>query len=104
MKPITWIVFFIPFAFSLFLSPVAFSANLNEKPIVSQKMVAETVNINRSDAQTMAAVLNGIGLKRAESIVAYRNENGDFKSIDDLKAVKGIGEAIIEKNKSKITL
>jgi competence protein ComEA len=104
MKLIKWIVILLPFVFSLSLSPVAFSANSNEKPIVSQQVVGETVNINRSDAQTMAAVLNGIGIKRAESIVAYRIQNGDFKSIDDLKAVKGIGDAIIEKNRSKITL
>ena len=72
MKPIKWIVFFVPFVFSLFLSPAASSADSNPKQIDSQKMVVETVNINRSDAQTMATVLNGIGLKRAESIVAYR--------------------------------
>lgn len=60
------------------------------------------VNVNTADAQTLAEMLDGVGNARAADIVAYRESHGPFKSLDELKAVKGIGNAIIEKNKDKI--
>lgn len=60
------------------------------------------VNVNTADAATIAASLDGVGESRAEAIVAYRDEHGPFSSLDDLRKVKGIGPAIIEKNKENI--
>lgn len=65
---------------------------------------ADPVNINTADAPTLAKALNGVGLKRAEAIVAYRNTNGAFKSVDDLSKVDGIGKAIIEKNRANVAV
>jgi competence protein ComEA len=65
---------------------------------------AAPVNINTADAKTIADSLNGIGLKKAQAIVDYRTKNGDFKSIDDLSHVSGIGTKTIEKNKTDILL
>lgn len=65
---------------------------------------AETVNINTADAETMARVLNGVGLKKAEAIVQHRETHGRFDSAADLTAVKGIGESIVEKNAEKIVV
>lgn len=62
----------------------------------------DTVNVNTADAQTLATMLDGVGESRAADIVAYRESHGPFKSLDDLKSVKGVGDAIIEKNKDKI--
>ncbi len=64
--------------------------------------MAGPVNINTADAETLAAELVGVGEKTAAAIVAHRVEFGLFKSADDLKAVKGIGEAILEKNREYI--
>ena len=50
------------------------------------------VNIN-SATQTDLESLPGIGPSTAIKIINYRNENGKFKSIEDLKNVSGIGEA-----------
>ncbi|MES2141872.1 MAG: helix-hairpin-helix domain-containing protein [Pseudomonadota bacterium] len=61
-----------------------------------------SVNINTADAETLTHELNGIGSKRAQMIVAYREQNGPFKSIDDLLKIKGIGKKIIDKNRGKI--
>ncbi len=69
--------------------------------IVKQKG-KETVNINEATVKELAA-LPGIGKKKAEAIVAYRNENGEFNSVDDLKKVEGIGEKTLEKIKEQIT-
>lgn len=48
--------------------------------------------------------LKGVGEKKAQAIVEYRQKNGSFKSIDEIKNVKGIGPAIFEKNKSRLAL
>ncbi len=64
----------------------------------------ETVNINKADAATLAKLLNGVGEKKAQAIVAFREANGPFKSAEELTQVKGIGEATLAKNKAAIVL
>jgi len=61
------------------------------------------VNINTATADELAT-LNGIGKVKAEAIVAYRAQNGEFQTVDDLTKVKGIGSKIIEKIKPEITV
>ncbi|MAS24073.1 MAG: hypothetical protein CMI03_01050 [Oceanospirillaceae bacterium] len=61
------------------------------------------INLNTATAEQLAA-LNGIGKAKAEAIIQYRNENGNFKSLDDLKSVKGIGTAILDKNRDLLAL
>ncbi|MDQ2639894.1 MAG: ComEA family DNA-binding protein [Pseudomonadota bacterium] len=63
---------------------------------------AAQVNINTADATTLAKELKGIGLKRAQDIVEYRQKHGPFKSADELALVKGIGPAAIAKNREII--
>lgn len=63
---------------------------------------AGQVDINSADAQTLAEGLNGVGLSKAEAIVAYRDEHGPFSSAEDLAQVKGIGEKTVEKNRNNI--
>ena len=59
---------------------------------------AELVNINNASAAAMSHHLKGIGAKKAQSIVSYREINGDFKVISDITNVKGIGEGLLNKN------
>ncbi len=66
--------------------------------------LAGAVDINSADAQTLAEELNGVGLAKAEAIVAYRDAHGPFASAEDLTKVKGIGLATIEKNRDAIQL
>lgn len=60
------------------------------------------VNINTADAATLEK-LPGIGPKLAKEIITYRDANGSFKSVDDLKKVKGIGDKKAASIKDKIT-
>ncbi len=63
----------------------------------------ETVNINRADAATLAAYLKGVGVNKAKDIIAYRNNNGKFKSIEDIKNVPGVGDETFKDNKRKMS-
>ena len=63
-----------------------------------------SVNVNLADAQTIADVLKGVGLSRAQAIVAYREQNGDFRDVYELSNIKGIGERTVERNEAKIRL
>ncbi len=67
-------------------------------------VMADKININEVDAETLDAALDGIGPKKAEAIVKYREDNGPFKTIEDLTEVSGIGEKTLEKNRDKITV
>lgn len=61
------------------------------------------ININQADLSQLQQ-LSGIGAKKAQAIIDYRTENGDFKSIDELGKVNGIGEKTVEKLKNSITI
>ncbi len=66
--------------------------------------VQAAVNINTANVQELAKHLSGVGTKKAEAIVAYRKANGGFSTKDELLEVKGIGEATLNKNRSRIIL
>ena len=66
--------------------------------------IASPVNINTADAKTIGDALSGIGLKKAEAIVKYREAKGGFKTAEDLVNVDGIGAKTVEKIKSDILL
>lgn len=61
------------------------------------------ININTADSETLQQ-LSGVGPATADKIINYRNENGKFRSIEDIKNVNGIGDKTFEKFKSKITV
>lgn len=70
----------------------------------SVNVLASPVNINTADAKTIGEALSGIGLKKAEAIVKYREAKGEFKTVEDLVNVDGIGPKTVEKIKSDILL
>ena len=63
---------------------------------------AGPVNINSADAETIAAELDGVGVSKAQAIVAYRDKNGAFASPEDVLNVKGIGLQILNANRNDI--
>jgi competence protein ComEA len=83
----------------LFLSLLVSTAML-----LSLQVNAGPVDINTADAATLAGAINGVGEKRAATIVAYRDEHGPFARIEDLSNVKGIGLGTIEKNRQNLVV
>jgi len=65
---------------------------------------AQPVNVNSASAEEIAESLKGIGLSKAEAIVSYRETNGQFKHIDELVNVKGIGIRTVDINREYILL
>ncbi len=61
------------------------------------------VNINTATIEELSA-LQGIGEKKAKSIVEHREKVGSFTTIEDLKTVKGVGEKIFDKVKHLIVV
>jgi competence protein ComEA len=79
------------------------AVGLNETPAVISSQEIQVIDINKADIETLA-LLKGVGEKRAKAIIAYRELNGVFKSLDDLTHVKGIGQRTLELNKGRIKL
>jgi|TARA_R110002012_G_scaffold28349_1_gene89340 competence protein ComEA len=97
----THIYYFLIILFTVISLPLhAVDAVKASEDIVSQEMV---VDINKADIDTLV-LLKGIGEKRAKAIVAYRELNGSFSSVEDLLNVKGIGQRVLEQNKARIKL
>ena len=61
------------------------------------------VNINTASREELMTI-SGIGEAKADSIIAYRSENGSFSSIEDIKNVSGIGDGLFSKMKEYITI
>ena len=63
-----------------------------------------SVNVNTAQAQVLAEMLDGVGSTRAQAIVEYREQYGEFKSVEELLDVRGIGPRVLEGNREKIAL
>lgn len=79
-------------------APVKAAVDEKKKSTNAAKGIPKDVNINTAD-KAMLTLLPGIGPVTAEAILAYRKDNGDFKSIDELTKVKGIGDKTLVKLK-----
>ncbi|PXF63057.1 ComEA family DNA-binding protein [Kangiella spongicola] len=99
MKIITAIALALTLAFSQ--GAIAKDNSTRQQP--SQQSISK-VNINKASAAEIAAALKGIGLKKAQAIVDYRKKFGDFKTVDELTAVKGIGQKTLQNNRQKISI
>ncbi len=78
--------------FAVLLSVISFSAS------------AEIVNLNKANASALQHYLKGVGEKRAQNIVEYRQQHKKFKSVEEIQEVKGIGEKLYKKIKSSLSL
>ena len=72
--------------------------------LAASAWATEAVNVNSATAEEIAEALKGVGLSKARAIVEYRALHGDFKHIDELVNVKGIGLRTVDQNRSNIVL
>ncbi|PKO87655.1 MAG: competence protein ComE [Betaproteobacteria bacterium HGW-Betaproteobacteria-12] len=66
-------------------------------------LAVAAVNINTATVDELDAV-KGIGPSKAKAIVDYRDKNGPFKSVDDLKAIKGFGDKNLAKLRADLSV
>lgn len=72
--------------------------------LIPTLLFAEMVNINTADKESLMMSIKGVGETRAEAIIAYREQNGAFKSVEELAEVRGIGTSIVEKNMDSLSV
>ncbi|MCO7223819.1 helix-hairpin-helix domain-containing protein [Pleionea sp. CnH1-48] len=103
---------------SLFSWNVSVSAETKESPEPAAKLeqaqevlveksnspLKQGANLNLDTAERLAAMLKGVGMVKAKAIVAYREQVGEFKSVEQLLEVPGIGQKILDSNLSIIKI
>ena len=92
----------VTFSLSFLPAQNAFAAAGDQPHAVS--ITTGKININSADAHTLASSIKGIGLKKAQAIVDYREAYGPFSNIQDLSSVSGIGEKTVAKNADLLTV
>lgn len=85
----------------LFVTPtIAVAKNTdNVKKVVDGK-----INVNKASAKELSSSLKGIGSKKGQAIVDYRNKHGNFTDLKSLKKVEGIGQSLLDKISPHLTL
>ncbi|OOF40395.1 competence protein ComE [Rodentibacter rarus] len=81
--------------------PVAVQAEITKNEM--SKNMEDKLNINTATANEIQKSLTGIGAKKAEAIVQYREKHGHFTTAEQLLEVQGIGKATLEKNRDRLT-
>ncbi len=93
-----------PRAFACMASLVLLAAlAVSPAEAVEQQLLEGVVNINTASAEQLE-MLPGVGEVRARAILAERKGRGGFKSIDDLRAVKGVGDSLLERMRPYVTV
>jgi competence protein ComEA len=114
--------FFLVFILTIFLPLTPVSAQLSpiDVPILPMhsalhytvitplytlvnKATKQRLDLNETDVASLRD-LKGIGPKKAQAIIDYRQQHGRFKTIDELKSVKGIGEKLFKQLRKKFLI
>jgi competence protein ComEA len=101
----------IPFATQAAVSDTTTPAGTASMPIKADMATkndmavhSDTVNLNTADAATLQKELAGIGAAKAKAIVAFREQNGAFTSVEELLEVDGIGKALLDRNRDRLAV
>lgn len=95
---------FIAAAMSLVIT-LPLHANINNKAAPANQVASASsrIDLNKADVSTLTGSFKGIGRKRAEAIVAYREAHHGFKSIEELAEIKGFGQRFMNTNREKLS-
>src|SRR3990167_5311073 len=81
------------------------SVSLAEKPGTEKNFVILLpININTATEKMLMQALDCIGQKKAQAIIAFREERGPFTSVEELANVKGIGPGTLDRNAGRMTV
>jgi competence protein ComEA len=98
-KQILYFISIILTIFSVQSFAVDDTQALSEDTSVSNMVI----DINQAESHDFLS-LKGVGVKKAEAIVSYRQTNGPFSTIEDLLKVQGIGKYVLAENKSRLKI
>ena len=84
---------------ALVLGQIGLSNSVNAAEVNAK----QTVQLNTATTAELAQGLIGVGERRAQAIVDYRQKVGDFRNEDELSQVKGIGAHVLKANKERIS-
>ncbi|KTD82799.1 ComEA family DNA-binding protein [Legionella waltersii] len=94
---------FIALLLSIFITSYPAQADNNHQALKpSATEVIARINLNKADVSSLTGSFKGIGKKRAEAIIEYRESHHGFKSIEELAYVRGIGQRFVDKNREKL--
>ena len=98
--------------FAVLLSCLLFSIGASASPAVESIVpknhpaisapVSPAINLNTVDVKTLSKSFKGIGIKRAESIIKYREAHNGFKAVTDLSDVPLIGKNFVSKHLAEL--
>jgi len=94
-KTLTYRLLLVASLFLLSTSTQVLATDKTEE-ITSSMEISDKISINQATNQELAAI-NGIGTKKAQAIIEYREANGDFVNVEELVKVKGIGKSTLQK-------
>lgn len=78
----------------------AASYPVNPSPVAGSSLVK--IDLNSADVKTLTKSFKGIGQKRAEAIVQYRDQHGKFNTLEELQKVKGFGRQFVQNHLSQL--
>jgi len=70
--------------------------------IIHFQVFAQAIDVNQVTLEELVENLNGVGAHKAQAIIDYREQYGDFDSMEELLQVKGIGLSTLENNKDRL--
>lgn len=83
--------------------PFALQAQDVKPPVTTAvQQPVKKINLNTADVSMLTGSFKGIGQKRAQAIVAFRDTHGKFKSLTDLSQVKGLGSSFVKNNLAQL--
>ncbi|EHZ9176893.1 helix-hairpin-helix domain-containing protein [Enterococcus faecalis] len=83
--------------------PVPQSLETLQESATAQQNQEEKINLNTATEAELQTI-SGIGAKKAQEIIRFRDEQGPFKTVEELKNVPGIGEKTVERLKDMLTV
>jgi len=90
-------------ALSLFVATLPVHASTPKLiPAKLTTPVGNKIDLNNADLSSLIGSVKGVGKKRAEAIIAYRESHHGFKSIEELAEVKGLGQHFVTVNREKL--